>query len=205
MGDDLELAAAWRRGDTEAGEELFSRHFDAIHRFFRNKFRCGVDDLVQQTFVALVEGRDRLAEVRHFRGYLFGIAHNVMREQLRSLGRQRHFDPVNTSIMALDPGPSTINSQRAEQQLLLQALRSIPLAHQVALELTYWEGLNAAQIAAIVGVPHGTMRNRLRRARQLLEQAITTLDESPALRESTSAGLETWARHVRAEIDAVQG
>lgn len=203
MGDDLELVEAWRRGDRRAGQELFARHFDAVHRFFRNKFRTGVDDLVQQTFVALVEGRERLQANQHFRSYLFGIAHNVMREQLRQVDRDRQFDPMNTSIVALEPGPSTINAKRAEQQMLLQALRRIPLNHQVALELTYWEGLNAAEIGEILGVPHGTMRNRLRRARQLLEQAITELDEAPELRESTAAELETWARDVRSAVDAI--
>jgi RNA polymerase sigma-70 factor (ECF subfamily) len=197
---DAELVEAWRADDRRAGQLLFSRHFDAVYRFFRNKFRQGIDDLVQQTFMRLVEGQERLRESQNFRAFLFGIAHNVLREHLRELDRERRFDPLATSIMELDPGPSTIHARRREQQLLLQALRRIPLAHQVALELTYWEGLNAAQIAEIVGVPHPTMRNRLRRARQLLEQAITELDASPELRESTAAGLETWAMQVRDEL-----
>ncbi|MEX1362632.1 MAG: sigma-70 family RNA polymerase sigma factor [Nannocystaceae bacterium] len=200
MGDaagDSALVEAWRCGDAAAGEELFRRHFTAVSRFFRNKLSAGVEDLIQQTFVALVEGRERLRAEQSFRSYLFGIAHNVLRAHLRALDRARRFDPTSSSIMQLDPGPSTMHAARQEQRLLLRALRRIPMEHQVALELVYWEGLNAAEIAAVLGVPHSTMRSRIQRARALLEQAIEQLAQSPGLSKSTVDGLEQWAAQVR--------
>jgi len=60
---DSELFDAWLRGDARAAAELFERHFDAIARFFRNKVIEGHEDLVQQTFAACLESRDR------FRGW----------------------------------------------------------------------------------------------------------------------------------------
>ncbi|MCA9701630.1 MAG: RNA polymerase subunit sigma, partial [Myxococcales bacterium] len=89
-----------------------------------------------------------------------------------------------------------------EQRLLLEGLRRIPLDHQVALELFYWEELNAAQIAEIVGVSHSAMRSRLVKARQLLEQAIGELAETPALLASTLGGLDDWAAALRARTDS---
>lgn len=197
MGDDAGLVEAWRGGDTAAGEELFRRHFTAVSRFFRNKFSAGVEDLIQQTFVALVEGRERLEADGSFRSYLFGIAHNVMRSHLRALDRGRSFDPASSSIELLDPGPSTMHAAREEQRLLLRALRRIPLEHQVVLELVYWEGLNAAEIAVVMGVPHSTMRSRIQRARAVLEEAIGELAQSAGLCKSTVDGLEQWAAEVR--------
>jgi RNA polymerase sigma factor (sigma-70 family) len=195
--DDLGLVDAWRSGDRRAGEALFRRHFPGVSRFFRNKFSAGVDDLVQQTFMALLEGRERLASGSCFRSYLFGIAHNVMRTHLRALAKQGAFDPATSVIADLDPGAGTMIGERQEQRLLLRALRRIPIEAQVALELVYWEQLNAAEIAEILGVPHSTMRSRIQRARQLLQQAIEQLGESPALIESTLGGLEGWALVVR--------
>jgi RNA polymerase sigma-70 factor (ECF subfamily) len=195
--DDLALVEAWRAGDRPAGEALFRRHFASISRFFRNKFSAGVDDLVQQTFMALLEGRERLASGANFRSYLFGIAHNVMRANLRALARQRTFDPASSAIVDLDPGPSTMLGKTQEQRLLLLALRRIPLDAQVVLELVYWEQLNAAEIAEILAVPHSTMRSRIQRARQLLARAVRELGETPALIESTLGGLDEWARAVR--------
>jgi len=195
--DDLRLVEAWRSGDRQAGEALFRRHFQGVTRFFRNKFSAGIDDLVQQTFMALLEGRERLASGANFRSYLFGIAHNVMRANLRALARQRAFDPSSSAIVDLDPGASTMVGRRQEQRLLLLALRRIPIESQVILELVYWEQLNAAEIAEIVGVPHSTMRSRIQRARQLLSQVIEKLGESPALIESTLSGLDDWALAIR--------
>ena len=195
--DDLKLVDAWRSGDRQAGEALFRRHFQGVTRFFRNKFSAGIDDLVQQNFVALLEGRERLASGANFRSYLFGIAHNVMRANLRALAKQRAFDPASSAIVDLDPGASTMVGQCQEQRLLLLALRRIPLEAQVTLELVYWEQLNAAEIAEILGVPHSTMRSRIQRARQLLQQAIEKLGESPELIKSTLSGLDGWALAVR--------
>ena len=200
MSDDVELVAAWRGGDRGAGERLFARHFRAVSRFFRNKLGTGVDDLIQRTFVGVLEGRDRLEADASFRGYLFGIAYNVLRAHLRELDRGRRFDPDSSSIMDLDPGPGTLHGHREEQRLLLLALRRIPFEHQVALELMYWEGLNAAEIAAIVGVSHSTMRSRIQRARRLVEEAIRQLGDSPELAESTVVRFEEWASGIRGQL-----
>lgn len=195
--DDVELVEAWRAGDNEAGEQLFARHFQAVSRFFRNKFSGGVEDLIQQTFLGLVEGRERLREGASFRSYLFGIAHNVMFTHLRELDRARSFDPASSSIVELDPGPSTLYGEHEEQRLLLAALRKLPLELQVALELRYWEGLNAAEIAAIVGVPHSTMRSRIQRGRSMLEALIEELAATPELSRSTAENLDEWAAGIR--------
>jgi len=197
---DHELVVAWRAGEGAAGELLFGRYFQAISRFFRNKLSQGVDDLVQQTFVALLEGRDRLRTETSFRSYLFGIAHNVLRAHVRELARESKFDPASSSIRALDPGMSTMRWKSQEQRILLLGLRQIALEHQIVLELVYWEGLNAAEIAAVIGVPHSTMRSRIQRARKLLETAIHELGQSAQLIESTLDGLERWAAEIRAAV-----
>jgi RNA polymerase sigma-70 factor (ECF subfamily) len=69
--------------------------------------------------------------------------------------------------------------------------------HQVLLELYFWEPLPAVEIAAILGVPEGTVRTRIRRAKQLLEAEIGRLSADPGLVESTLSNLDDWARSVR--------
>ena len=59
MVTDTELLSAWRGGDLECGRTLFERHFDGVRRFFANKLDHGAEDMVQRTFLACVEGRDR--------------------------------------------------------------------------------------------------------------------------------------------------
>jgi RNA polymerase sigma factor (sigma-70 family) len=194
---DAELLAAWRAGDKPAGERLCRRHAPAIVRFFRNKVSSPVEDLVQQTFLALLEGHERLADPSKLRGYLFGIAHNVLRGHLRELSRGRQIDEGVSSLAELDPGPTSALARKREQQLLLLALRRLPIQHQVALELYYWENLTTVEIAEILGLSDSAMRSRMVRARSLLEAELGKLAESEVELHSTIERLDGWVAQIR--------
>lgn len=203
--DDAELLAAWRSGDRRAGEQLFDRHFKALTRFFRNKVghgasgtTDGMDDLIQQTVLGLLEAEHEFRGEGSFRSFVFGVAYNVLRNHYRRARRDAdRLDFGVTSIFDLGHGPSEALAARHEQQLLLQGLRKIPVEHQVLLELYFWEPLTAAEIAAVLEVPEGTVRTRIRRAKQLLEAELGRLTADPRLLESTRSNLEDWARAVR--------
>ena len=89
MADDAELLEQWRAGDRKAGEALFDRHFDAVARFFRNKVDRGIDDLIQRTFLACVESRDRFRGDSSFRTYAFAVGRHVLGKPGRSKRRPR--------------------------------------------------------------------------------------------------------------------
>lgn len=197
---DAELLERWRGGEGEAGEALFERHAHAVIRFFRNKTGVATEELVQQTFVRLLEGRDRIRDGVALRAFLLGVARNVLREHLRQLARDRSVDPEVDSMAALSPGPSTIVGRRREHRLLLEGLRRLPVEHQLALELFYWEGLKANEIAELVGISHSAMRSRLVRARTLLAERIAELGESAALVASTVGDLDEWAGQLRNQL-----
>ena len=191
--------AAWRAGDARAGAELFERYYDAIARFFRNKVDVDAPDLIQKTFLGCLESRERVRGDSSFRTYLFAVAHNVLYKHFR--GRSRSpLDFGVTSVHDLRPSATALLARRGEEQALLQALRQIPLEHQVTLELYFWEKLGAREMAEIQGVPEGTIRTRLRRAKQLLEQALARVASSPAELHDTLANLDAWASSVRAQV-----
>lgn len=198
--DDFQLLEAWRSGDVDAGNRLFRRHFDAVVWFFQNKVPASVlEDLVQESFMGCVQSRDSYRGASRFRGFLLGVAHNVLRSHFRS--RQRKgADKIDfgvSSVLDLGPSPSSVAAERSEQALLLRALQSIPLDHQVLLELFYWETKTASEIGEILNVAEGTVRTRLRRARQLLAAAIETQATEPQLSKATLAGLDEWAADLR--------
>lgn len=206
MPADEELLQAWRGGDRDAGSALFERHFSSICRFFANKVGADVDELVQKTFTACVEGRDRFEGRSSFRTYLFAVAHNVLRSHLRGRHRARErFDLGVTSVHDLGLSPVALIARKREQKLVLNALRHIPVEHQTVLELYFWEGLTARELAEILGIPEGTVRGRIRRARQLLDDQLQTLAESEALLESTASDLEDWARSLREQLGSTEG
>lgn len=200
MGTDEELLAAWRAGDREAGERLVARHFDAVCRFFY--FKVGEDaaaDLIQQTFLAACEGRDRFRGESAFRTYLFGAARLVLLSYFRRKRRDaEHLDPLEHSLAELGPSPSAAIARRREEEILLQALRSLPVDLQIAFELYHLEGVTAGELARMHGLSEPGMYGRLRRARQLVEAACERLAETPALRQATREGLDDWVRELQA-------
>ena len=195
---DEELLEAWRHGDRPAGAALFRRHYDLVVRFFVNKVGPQEQaDLIQRTFLACVEGRERVQGDR-FRNYLLGIAfRQLYKHYEKRRGERARLDFGTMSVEDLDPSPSQLAAKQDEQRLLLAALRKIPLEYQIALELAYWEGYTAARLAEVLDIPLGTAKTRIRRARQLVEQQLEVLASSPSLLESTRMNLEQWAQGLR--------
>lgn len=197
METDAELLAAWRSGDGDAGNALVKRHFASVYRFFRNKIDGDLDELVQTTFSRLTRGVEKI-EADAFRGFLFGIARNVIKEHYR--GRAKHRDAIDfgaESVADLGTSPTGVLARKEDHRLLLAALRTIPLEDQVALELIYWEGLTGKELAQVMGVPEGTARTRLRSARLSLQAALAQLARSPEVLASTMDNLERWTAAIR--------
>lgn len=197
MSDDLELVTAWRQGDAAAGERLVERYLESVHRFFSNKVRGSVDDLVQRTFLACVESVEGFEGRSSFRTYLFAIARNVLYRHYRDGGA---FDPLTLSAADRMTGQGSVAesvSKREEQRLLLGALRTLPLQLQTMVELAYWEGLADRELAEVLELPPGTVKSRLRKARTLLDEALTRQAPSPALLESSRHTLSSWAEGIR--------
>lgn len=201
MVRDPELLAAWRDGDVRAGQELFSRYFEPVARFFANKVRDDRDDLVQETFEACLRGRDRLRDDGCFRSYLFSVAFNVLKAYFRRQRAGARVDELTaSSLLDLAPGPSTLVHAVQQEQLLLDALRRIPIDLQVVLEMRYWEEMSSTEIGAALGIPPATARTRLHRGRELLERAIARISASHHTRDSTLAELEAWVGRIRASM-----
>lgn len=203
VDDDFDLLRAWQVGDERAGEQLFRRHYRAVLRFFHNKAGAQAHDLVQRTFLGCLEARARIRGDTGFRTFLFGVARNVLFDHYRLARRDRdHLDFGTVSVEDLRPTPTSVLAQAHEIELLLRALRRIPLEAQMILEMYYWEGMRAHEIGEVLDMPEPTVRTKIRRARLRLEQEIKESSAPASLRHSTVEGLETWAQRIRDGIGA---
>ena len=201
MKEDIELLEAWRSGDKSAGAALFDRHFSALSRFFANKVGEAADDLIQQTLLQCVESKDRFRGDSSFRTFLFSVARNVLHNHYRAKRRSKvDLDFGVTSIAALVPGPTTLIGNERQHRILLEALRRIPVEHQILLELYYWETLRAVDIAEVLEVPEGTIRTRIRRAKELVARELATLEGTALDLESTLSRLDDWAAAIRKQL-----
>jgi RNA polymerase sigma factor (sigma-70 family) len=171
---DADLFASWSAGSRDAGNELIERHFELVHRFFRNKVGAELEDLVQRTFLACVEARDRYRGQASFKTYLLSIA----RHQLFSHYRRQHqqaLDFTITSVHDLATSPSGVLARTQDGRLLAEAFRRVPLEAQVVLELAYWEELDGTEIASVLEVSLNTAYSRLHRARIAVRECLRVI------------------------------
>ncbi len=201
MNEDLQLLEAWRDGDRVAGDRLLRRHVAAIRRFFRNKFDREADELTQRTFLACVKAKDGFAGRSSFRTYLFVVARRQLFRFLERGGKGTADAAAVSSLEDLQTSPSQLVAKRKEQGLLLQALRRIPLELQMTVELHYWEELTTAQLAEVLDIPQGTVKSRLRRAREALAAQLRGFELDPDTLDSTLGDLDGWARSLRDLFD----
>jgi DNA-directed RNA polymerase specialized sigma24 family protein len=126
-GHDVELLRRWRAGDNQAGAEIYDRHAPSVARFFQNKLPDHCEEMMQQTFLALVESRDRINDGVTLRAFILSVARHKLIDHLRKISGGRQAAEELGSIAALTPGASTLVAQKREQRLLLEGLRRIPI------------------------------------------------------------------------------
>ena len=182
---DGELLARWRDGDRAAGEALVARYWTAIAGFFRGKIGDDGADLISQTFLACVDSRDPVDNVRAF---LFAVARRRIADHLRARARTPALDLARSSLVDLATGPVTAAARRERGELLRDGLARVPLDDQIALELAYFEGLATRELAQVLEIPENTVRSRLSRARDRLRAVLAELG-TPEEAESQLATL----------------
>jgi RNA polymerase sigma factor (sigma-70 family) len=172
QASDESLFRASAKGDQEAFSELYERHARAIYNYLFRRLAdwSEAEDL---TAVVFLEAYRRRKDVVVFEGkllpWLYGIATNVLRNRRRALWRHRDL------MTQLADGPARTSpdaSARAEaaehMRAVLKRIATLPRRQQDVVALCLWSGLSYDEAAAALGVPVGTVRSRLSRARAAL-------------------------------------
>lgn len=210
---DIALLAAWGAGDMRAARTLYRRHFDAICRFFRNKLSNleEVADLVGETFLELLKSRAReswsATRIVCLRYFLLGIARNVLFGHFRrNFGRKlEHLSSDELEQYSLEElaprSMSSIVGGRRELDVLIRALRRLPLREQILLEAKYFEYLPDSELAQLVEIPISTLPGRLRTARGRLFAEVQSLMAAPGEHEpDPGAAMDRWTAELRVLI-----
>jgi len=188
------LAAGQHTG--EAFGELFERHADRVytHCFRRTGSWSLAEDLTSAVFL---DAWRRRRDVR-FSGdsalpWLLAVANNATRNAQRTLRRHhRLLAKLPTAEAEPDPAEDAarrMDTERAVREVL-HALRGLRQADQEVLALCDWAGLTYAEAAGALGIPEGTLRSRLSRARKHLRTAAAGNSAAVSPRESQVAGRE---------------
>ncbi|MEV0522563.1 RNA polymerase sigma factor [Streptomyces sp. NPDC050439] len=166
--DDDELLARTAR-DPAAFEPLVVRHSAALHGYFARRAPAAADDLVAELWLQAYAARHGFDPDRGpARAWLFGVARNVLSAHWRRLDRQRTGPPG----VGGDDDPWEAVDARLDAAAVAPHLRDLlaglPAEERELLLLVAWEQLTPGEAAAVVGIPAGTARSRLHRARTRL-------------------------------------
>lgn len=135
------------------------------------------DDLVQEALLRTLRALDggRAAEVA-LRPWCLAVIRNVFQEQLRARKREtRHRE--HSAVAAATAPAAPEQEQRGEVRDLARALQNLPPLLREALVLVGAQGLSYEEAAAVCGVPPGTMKARVSRARRQLAAALDPVTE----------------------------
>ncbi len=159
--------------------ELFERHARELHRFLARRLGELADDLLGELFVTAFERRDRYrAELADARPWLYGIAANLVRRHHRAEAtRYRALGRTPLALVAPDGAHEAVAlaDGAALRPRLAAALGELKPADRDVLLLLAWSQLDQAEVAAALGIPLGTVRSRLHRARQQLRPVLDDL------------------------------
>ena len=175
--DDDALIAALAHGDDTALRELFTRHAPWLAARLRAILPAAdVEDVLQESFLAVWRGARRYRPEGSAGGWLWGITRRQAALWLRRRG------PDAVPLAALDalacPGgqpaddPAEAAVSRAEIAAAVRALGPEGSTAQEVWRLMYLEDRPVTEVAGLMGVPEGTVKSRAHRVRQLMRAVL---------------------------------
>jgi RNA polymerase sigma-70 factor (ECF subfamily) len=180
---DLKLIRRCKRGEESAFEELLNRYRGAIYSLCFRMARHPEDarDLAQEIFIKVFSLLDRYDENYAFSSWLFRIATNhcidyLRRNRLRFLSIDGVVGPqgeaVELQLPDYGPRPDTVLQRREALERLEEVIAELPPHYRVITLLRHDQQLSYEEIAEILSLPLGTVKARIHRARNLIQQML---------------------------------
>ena len=167
------LAVRCLLGEPAAFDALVERWNLPLWRYLRRLIGDDQDaaDTLQEAWLRILRGLPGLRDPARLRPWLFGIARRALMDRLR----RGYADPIVDASAAAELAAPEPNPELAEDLDTLQdELASMPLVEREVLVLFYLQELPLGQVAEVLGVPVGTVKSRLFRARNLLRERLET-------------------------------
>jgi len=167
--DEVSLLRASLQGDTAAWGEMISRYKDAVFGlclgFMRN--RADAEDICHDAFIRAYLNLRRYDLERKFSTWLFTIAANLCRNQLRY--RRNH--PSTEEPLQIRGGqdPAKLLDVEERQAKVRKALEQLPYSYRAPLVLRFYNELPYQEISDILAIPEGTVKTRIHRGKAMLK------------------------------------
>ena len=180
---DLALVRRAKKGDYRAFDLLVVKYQSRLVSiaFKYVKEIQLAEDISQEAFIKAYKAIDSFREESAFYTWLYRITANTAKNYLVSIGRKREssiselstLDNEDQFVIASHDSPDEILLAQELRNTLFNAVSSLPEDTRTALSLREFEGLNYEEIAKIMNCPVGTVRSRIFRGREALEDLIS--------------------------------
>src|SRR5919197_1847747 len=163
--------------DTPAAfKDIFEANYAQINSYLRRRVsESDADDIASETFAIALKRSDHFDAARgEVRGWLFGIAANLLRSHWRTEKRQLRayarsgIDPVRDEVADAD---ERVDAARLGP-VIAAALLDLPRVEREVLTLHAWAQLSHTEIASALDIPEGTVRSRLSKARARMRERL---------------------------------
>lgn len=168
--------------ETSGSNSVFAaaalEHIDALYGYAMTltRDRIEAEDLVQETYLRVVRAANQPQPEENLKAWLFVIMRNAW---LNNLRRKHHgrkifeFNDQSAPGVASDTGnPHVVYLRKLEQDLVREAIASLPDRYREIVVLRDIEGFSYQEIATVLNCPAGTVMSRLGRARGKLRNAL---------------------------------
>jgi RNA polymerase sigma-70 factor, ECF subfamily len=164
-----QIALGLRQGDVVVLEALVEQYQSRLVRYliYLLGSRDGVDDLVQETWLRVLERGGSYNGQLRFEPWLFRVARNIALDAMRkrpmfSLDSYED-DGVRSSPASNEPSPYTLAARTEDAERLAHSLQTLEPAYREVLVLRFQEDLSLQEISVVVGAPVSTVASRIYR------------------------------------------
>lgn len=178
---DMEILEEVSVGNIDAYGRIVNRYrvrlYNFVFRFVGNRETS--EDIVQETFLRAFRKRTEYRSIANFSTWLFTIAGNLAKTELRRRKRWRFFtlnrdEESNTGWDLPDESfrPDKLAESSIAEWMIQEAISSLPINYRQVILLRDVEGLSYEEISNVIRCPVGTVKSRVNRARLKLQQKL---------------------------------
>jgi RNA polymerase sigma factor (sigma-70 family) len=172
--EDEWLVVRCQLGERVAFDELVERWGEPVWKYVRRMTNTNdaADEIVQNVWLRVLRGINRLRDGSKLRAWLFGIARRALMDRLREQYAAPAPSDIDVTGLPAPAGNDAPDDSEEDLATIEHELTRLPILEREVLTLFYLQELSLGEVADVLGVPVGTVKSRLFRARRLLRREV---------------------------------